>query len=266
VLLHNTLGKGGASPSRCIPSEQGAFAPPCTHDEEPGPVPATSPNRAPVGCTATACPVASTIREPCPPIPPRQAFAPDTTTSALPRRTGSMSAAPAPRLVAVEPQGGETRAGETVIQLPVYLSQPEAQPRREPGRHTGAMKGRHFGPKPVAEPRTAWLTMRCTPAFRASVLAAADQAGLSLADYVHERLGGQPSRRARRRPGPDEAAVARIMGGLGRSGNNLNQLLRRVNSYDFGGIPELIEMLKEMTAAHAAHHTLVAAIKADLGV
>jgi hypothetical protein len=46
------------------------------------------------------------------------------------------------------------------------------------------MKGRHFGPRPVADPRTAWLTARCTPAFRAAVLAAADEAGLSVADFM----------------------------------------------------------------------------------
>ena len=89
---------------------------------------------------------------------------------------------------------------------------------------------------------------------------------MTLADYVHSRLGGEPSRRVRRKSGPDEAATARIMAGLGRSGNNLNQLLRRLNSYDFRGVPELLEMRAVMTAAHAAHHELVAAVKAELGV
>jgi len=56
------------------------------------------------------------------------------------------------------------------------------------------------------------------------------------------------------------------MSGLGRSGNNLNQLLRVVNRFDFTGIPDLIELREEMRAAHAAHHELVAAIKAELGV
>ena len=140
MLLHNTLGKGGASPSRCIPPEQGAFAPPCTHDEEPGPVPATFPNPARIGCAATACPVASTVRlsrptprrgaclpldpaQPCAgwmrgngvsrcidirglvPETPRQAFAPDTT---------SRGASPAPRSMTGAPDddGLETRGGD----------------------------------------------------------------------------------------------------------------------------------------------------------
>jgi hypothetical protein len=151
----------------------------------------------------------------------------------------------------------------------IYLpdqSPPAATPKPQWGRHTGKMKGRHFGPRPVDNPRTAWLTTRCTPAFRASVIAAAEQAGMSLASYVHSKLGGEPSRRAHRKPPLEAAQHAQIMAALGRSGNNLNQLLRRVNSYDFRGNPELLEMVRTMTAAHAAHHALVAAIKADMGL
>ena len=62
---------------------------------------------------------------------------------------------------------------------------------------------------------------------------------MSLADYMHERLGGQPSRRARRKRGPDTEWRVKMLAAMGRSGNNLNQLLRRVNSYDFRGHPEL---------------------------
>jgi hypothetical protein len=182
-----------------------------------------------------------------------------------------MSTAPAPRLAALaEPDAEEleTRAAgivPAVIHLPDQ-SQLEPPPGPTPGRHTGRMKGRHFGPRPVADPRSAWLTTRCTPGFRASVVAAADQAGMSLADYVHSQLGGKPSRRPSRTTRLEAAQHAQIMAALGRSGNNLNQLLRRVNSYDFRGNPELLEMVRAMTAAHTAHHALVAAIKADMGL
>jgi hypothetical protein len=47
---------------------------------------------------------------------------------------------------------------------------------------------------------------------------------------------------------------------------DLNQLLQKVNRYDFCGHPELIEMHRAMKAAHVAHHQLVAAIMAELGV
>jgi hypothetical protein len=162
----------------------------------------------------------------------------------------------------------ETRAGgdPAAIHLP-DLSQPELPPERpKPGRRTGQMKGRHFGPRPVADPRTAWLTTRCTPAFRASVLAAAEEAGMNLADYVHSRLGGQATRRARRKTGPDAEWRVKMLAAMGRSGNNLNQLLRRVNAYDFRGHPELLEMQIAMKAAHTAHRELCEAIMAQLGV
>ena len=57
-----------------------------------------------------------------------------------------------------------------------------------------------------------------------------------------------------------------MLAAMGRSGNNLNQLLRRVNSYDFRGHPELLEMQTAMKAAHAAHRELCAAIMSELGV
>jgi hypothetical protein len=98
------------------------------------------------------------------------------------------------------------------------------------------------------------------------VRADAERAGMSLADYVHSRLDGEPSRRPLRKTRLEAAQHAQIMAALGRSGNNLNQLLKKVNAYDFRGIPELLDMAKAMTAAHAAHHALVAAIKADMGL
>jgi hypothetical protein len=181
-----------------------------------------------------------------------------------------MSADPASRPAAAQAiDDEETRRGElpTVIQLP-DRSQPEP-PRGEPpkpGRHTGRMKGRHFGPRPIEDPRTAWLTSRCTPAFLAKVRADAEAAGLSLSDYLHAELGGERKPRAPRRTRLELQQHAEIVAALGRSGNNLNQLLKRVNAYDFRGIPELIEIAKAMQAAHAAHHALVAAIMADMGL
>jgi hypothetical protein len=156
----------------------------------------------------------------------------------------------------------------SIIHLPDQ-SQPEPAPPppRQGPRRSGKMKGRHFGPRPVADPRSARLQIRCTPRTQQKALAAAQAEGLSVSGYVCALIDGTPGPRARRaKPGPDEAAQARILAGLGRSGNNLNQLLQKVNSYDFRGQPELLEMRRVMMAAHAAHHELVAAIKAELRV
>jgi hypothetical protein len=164
-------------------------------------------------------------------------------------------------------QAEETGALPAIIPLP-DLSQPE--PERPPppnaGRHTGRMKGRHFGPRPVDDPRSERIDLRVTPAQKAAIQTAADEAGLSVAAFLCLRAIGSPGPRVRRSPGPDAANTARIVAALGRSGSNLNQLLQKVNAYDFRGHPQLLEMHRAMTAAHAAHHALVAAIKADLGV
>jgi hypothetical protein len=163
-----------------------------------------------------------------------------------------------------EARGGEAPA---IINLPDQ-SQPEPSPTpRPPGKHTGSMKGRHFGPRPVADPQSAFMpAWRTTSAMRAQVLAEIEAAGLTYSAFMRAKFLAVTPRPRDRRHSPEDAAVGRIMGALGRSGNNLNQLLREVNRYDFRGIPELIEMHAAMKAAHAEHHALVAAIKAELGV
>jgi hypothetical protein len=179
-----------------------------------------------------------------------------------------MSAAPAPRPVAAEPQEEvETRAGEADIGLPDLPQQEAPPPGREPGRHTGAMKGRHFGPRPVAEPHSAFMPpWRTTPAMREQLLAEIEAAGVSYSSFMRAKFFGVAPTPRDRRPGPDAAWQSQVVSALGRSGNNLNQHLRHMNRYDFSGIPELLEVSKELLAAYAAHHALVAAIKADMGV
>jgi hypothetical protein len=127
-------------------------------------------------------------------------------------------------------------------------------------------RGRHFGPRPVKDPRSAWLTTRCTPEFRASVIAAAAETGLSLADYLHSRLGGQPGPRARRNPGADVVLLAKVLAQMGKSGSNLNQIAHRLNEYDFEGIPELQAMQAEHEDVVAQHRAVCEAILTALGV
>ena len=172
-----------------------------------------------------------------------------------------------------QPQAGETRAGALpeIIHLPDQ-SQPEPSPPppRQGPRRSGKMKGRHFGPRPVADPLDARIPATCDArrnSARVAAEAEAAQAGFSFSAFVCANWRNGPAR-AHIAPSPtrDRVLLAQMMAALGRSGNNLNQLLRRVNSYDFRGHPELIEMAAAMKAAHAAHHELVEAIKAELGV
>ena len=150
----------------------------------------------------------------------------------------------------------ETRDEE--VPAVIYLPDQSQPPSRK--------RGRHFGPRPVTDPRSAWLTTRCTPEFREGVVAAAQQAGLSLADYIHSRLGGKPGPRARRNPGADAVLLAKVLAQMGKAGSNLNQIARQMNDYEFEGIPELQALQAEHEAVLAEHRTVCAAILAALGV
>jgi hypothetical protein len=140
----------------------------------------------------------------------------------------------------------------------IYLPDQSEPPARR--------KGRHFGARPVKDPRSAWLTTRCTPEFRETVVAAAEEAGLSLADYIHKRLGGKPGPRARRNPGADAVLLAKVLAQMGKSGSNLNQIAHRMNEYDFEGIPELMMMKAEHEDALTQHREVCEAILLALRV
>ncbi|MGE0565855.1 MAG: plasmid mobilization relaxosome protein MobC [Pseudolabrys sp.] len=152
---------------------------------------------------------------------------------------------------------GETRGGE----LPAVIHLPD-QSQPPPGKK----RGKHFGARPVADGRTAWLTTRCTPAFRTAVLEAAEKAGMGMADYMHAQLGGKPVPRARRKPAADTVQLTKILAQMGKAGSNLNQIAKRLNEYDFDGIPELQAMRDEHREALAEHRAVCNAILKALGV
>jgi len=77
----------------------------------------------------------------------------------------------------------ETRAGSVaaIINQPDQSPpEPAPPPPRRGPRRSGKMKGRHFGPKPVADPHSAFMpAWRTTPAMRAQMLAEIEAAGLT---------------------------------------------------------------------------------------
>ena len=158
------------------------------------------------------------------------------------------------RGVAESAEGATQGAVPDVIYLP-----DQSQP---PARSRG--KGRHFGPRPVDDPRSAWLTSRCTPSFLAKVRADAEAAGLSLSDYLHVELGGKRGAR-RPKPGPDMILLAQIKAGQGRIGGNLHQLVKRLNSYDFRGQPELLALRDLAETTLTEHRKASAALMRALG-
>lgn len=66
------------------------------------------------------------------------------------------------------------------------------------------------GRKRVADPRNAWVHVRCTAAEYAAINAAAERAGLETSSYMRAMaLGGGPKLRARRRPSVELVELSR---------------------------------------------------------
>jgi hypothetical protein len=134
-----------------------------------------------------------------------------------------MTEPPAPLREAVTPFDEEA-----ADELPPPADPAPAEQRALRGNGS-ARKGRHFGPRPVADPRTARFDVRCTPAFRDKVLADAQAAGLSLSAFVCARLGDTPGPRVHRNPSELIKAIAQLAAQMGKPGGLLNQGIRGVN-------------------------------------
>jgi hypothetical protein len=127
-------------------------------------------------------------------------------------------------------------------------------------------RGRHFGPRPVDDPRTERIDLRVTPAQKEAIRDLAQHAGLSIAGLIVLCTLGAEAPRTRRTPGPDMAMLSKALGQIGKSGSNLNQIARRLNDYDFGDVPELLVMHAEIRETLAEHRTVCDAILRAVGV
>jgi hypothetical protein len=155
---------------------------------------------------------------------------------------------------------------------PAILEMPHL-PLSEPGkRHR---RGRHFGPRPVANPRSARLDMRCTPAVRAKVETAAKAQGISIAGYVASLIDARPAPRVHRSPSEATKLLAQILGQMGKRGSNLNQAARALNEInreagDGESRDRLADRIDEIVQLHrqavAEHRACVAAIMRALGL
>jgi hypothetical protein len=110
-------------------------------------------------------------------------------------------------------------------QAPAIIHLPHLPPPAKPipAEPRTPRRGRHFGPRPVADPRSARLDIRCTPVVRAKAEAAAAAAGISVAGYVAMLIGGQPGPRVHRNPNEATKLLAQLRGEMGKRGSNLNQ-------------------------------------------
>lgn len=103
------------------------------------------------------------------------------------------------------------------------------------------------------------ITVRVTPDERAAIDELSALRGMSVGAFMRATALGDPGPRAQRRVPIDAKMLRRLVGEVGRVGNNLNQIAHRLNARN-----EYDEA--RLQAALAAHDDLRKAILAVLGV
>lgn len=103
------------------------------------------------------------------------------------------------------------------------------------------------------------IPVRCSEPEFLFIHAKADQAGLFAGGYLRALALGSPGPRALRRPPVDRKELARLLGEIGRVGNNLNQIARAFNM-DNRPPPQ------ELTAALESFSELRGLVRRALGV
>jgi hypothetical protein len=93
------------------------------------------------------------------------------------------------------------------------------------------------------------LQVRLTEAERSRIEADATARRLTAPSYARAVLLGEEAPRSIRKPPPDAAELARLLGQLGKIGSNLNQLAHLGNQGQFVPPPELNACLGEVRAA-----------------
>lgn len=91
--------------------------------------------------------------------------------------------------------------------------------------------------------RDSVISIRLDGKERDRARALADKAGLALGAFARAAILGGAGPRAQRRPPADHKALRQLLGHLGRIGNNLNQIARRLNAGARADLPELREVL-----------------------
>lgn len=100
--------------------------------------------------------------------------------------------------------------------------------------------------------RPAPFSIRLSVDERAEIVRRAEAAEISIAAYWKLAVFNLPPPRKSRRPSVDRIELAKLLGQLGKVGNNINQLARILNTDGSVEIPELTKALKELTDMRAA--------------
>jgi len=99
---------------------------------------------------------------------------------------------------------------------------------------------------------------RVTPEEYRQIETHAERGGFTFGSYLRTRALDAPTTRAMRRPVVQQVILSRLTAELGRSGNNLNQIARGMNSGETVVIDDIQTALKE-------HRQILAAVIETLG-
>lgn len=99
---------------------------------------------------------------------------------------------------------------------------------------------------------------RVTPDEHRQIEANATRVGLTPSSYMRSRALDAPTTRAMRRPMMEKVILSKLIAGLGRSGSNLNQIARAMNSGDK-------VTRDQIQSALAEHRQILAAVIETLG-
>ncbi|MFQ3621923.1 MAG: plasmid mobilization relaxosome protein MobC [Acetobacteraceae bacterium] len=91
--------------------------------------------------------------------------------------------------------------------------------------------------------RNVTVTVRLTADERARLEELSSRAGYAAGAFMRAAAFGEAGPRAQRRPPADHVAIRKLLGELGRVGNNINQIARAVNADQSVNVPELREAL-----------------------
>lgn len=104
------------------------------------------------------------------------------------------------------------------------------------------------GREPVAGSGTRQRTKQCLVRFTdeefSAASAKADTSGMTLAAFVRTATLGSPGLRAKHRPHPDTKLLLQVLGQQSRIGGNVNQIAKKLNSYQIAQIPEIRQAIQ----------------------
>ena len=100
--------------------------------------------------------------------------------------------------------------------------------------------------------RTPPFSIRLSHDERAEIEKRATDAGLTIGGYCKSIIFNTPPPRRSRRPPIDKVELARLLGEIGRLGNNLNQIAHKLNMESLVDLPELQYALKDLAILRAS--------------